>query len=393
MVAVVVVGGCTSRAAPQGFSGLVSSGQTLYASSAGGKVVALNAALRADDAAFPGAGEWEYAATRATKGMFGCGSSQAASIIYGAPVYDDNHLCVGTYDGKVLMLDGDSRSASQAFPQARSGEWQYPRGEDTIGPIVGAPVIDGDMVFVCSSTRDGGQTSGLVYALDRSFGDELWVSPALDGKLWVTPAVEDGVVYVTTFDGHIYALSAQTGERMPWSYEANVGFVSSPLIQDGMVFAGSFDRMLYAIEVGADSPAWSYHAGNWFWATPVMSGGVLYAPNMDGNLYAFNAGTGDLAWTRPFDAGSAIAAGPLLAGDKVVVATKDGNVFLVDAATGAGVRVPNPDNEKATTVNATVIAAPVLHQGLVYVLPQNSTVTAVDPVAATVKYQFSLETE
>ncbi|MFW6056768.1 MAG: PQQ-binding-like beta-propeller repeat protein [Chloroflexota bacterium] len=393
VAALVAVGGCASRGTPQGFTGLVTSGDRLYVSSAEGRILALDVQLRENAARFPGAGEWEYSVTKETSGAFGCGTSQVAATIYGTPVLDNDHICLGTYGGKVLMLDAESRGSSLSFPQVRAGEWEYPRTEDTIGPVVGAPTVAGDKVFVCSSTQDDGQTVGLVYALDRAYGDELWVSEPLDGKLWVSPAVVDSTVYVTTFDGQIFTLSADSGELGQWHYSADVGFVSSPLVRNGIVFAGSFDRTLYAIEVGSSAPLWTYQADNWFWATPIVSGDVLYAPNMDGKLYAFNMYTGDLVWSEPFDAGSAIAASPVIVGDNVVFATKEGDVFAVDMSTGEGANVPNPDNEKATTLDAVVIGAPVVHEGLVFFLPQNNTVTAIDPVASKVEYEFSLEME
>lgn len=393
LAVLVSVGGCAARGAPQGFTGLVSDGKTLYVSSAGGRILGLDVQLRENAASFPGTSEWEYSVTKETSGAFGCGTSQVAATIYGTPVLDNEHICVGTYGGKVLMLDAGSRGSSLSFPQIRAGEWEYPRTEDTIGPVVGAPTVVGDKVFVCSSTQDDGQTVGLVYALDRAYGDELWVSEPLDGKLWVSPAVVDGIVYVTTFDGQIFTLSADRGEVGSWQYDAEVGFVSSPLVRNGIVFAGSFDRTLYAIEVGSNAPLWTYEAGNWFWATPVVSGDVLYAPNMDGKLYAFNMYTGDPVWPEPFDADSAIAASPVIVGSNVVFATKEGDVFAVDMSTGEGVNVPNPTNEKATTLDAMVIGAPVVHQGLVYFLPQNNTLTAIDPVANRVEYEFSLEME
>ncbi len=390
---VVALSGCASGGAPQGFTGLVSDGNSLYVSSAEGRILAVDVQLRENGASFPGADEWEYSVTKETSGTFGCGTSQVAATIYGTPVLDSDHICVGTYDGKVLMLDAGSRGSSLSFPQVRAGEWEYPRTEDMIGPVVGAPTVVGDKVFVCSSTQDDGQTVGLVYALDRAYGDELWVSEPLDGKLWVSPAVVDGTVYVTTFDGQIFTLSADNGELGAWQYDTKVGFVSSPLVRNGIVFAGSFDRTLVAIEAGSSTPLWTYQADNWFWATPVVSGDVLYAPNMDGKLYAFNMYTGDLVWSEPFDAGAAIAARPVIVGSNVIFATKEGDVFTVDMSTGEGVNVPNPAHEKATTLDAIVIGAPVVHQGLVYFLPQNNTVTAVDPVANRVEYEFSLEME
>jgi outer membrane protein assembly factor BamB len=210
VVVAVASTGCTGNAPPQGFAGVTTDGESVFVGTADGKILALNPAARAGEELFPAAGEWSYAITKETKGTFGCGTSQAPSVLYSNPVVNDGHICIGTYDGKVLMMDMESRSTRLVFPQTRAGEWMYPRSEKSIGPVVGSPAVVGDMVFVSSSVKEGSRTFGVVYALDRLYGDELWVSEALDGKLWVTPSVVDGVVYVSTFDGRIYSLDAAT---------------------------------------------------------------------------------------------------------------------------------------------------------------------------------------
>ncbi len=390
---VLLAGGCRSAPASQGFAGVVSDGNELYVGSSDGRILALDTVARATQAAFPSSNEWEYAITAPAKGGFGCSTTQAPSIIYGDPVLNDGHLCVATYGGKVLMLDSASRLAGLVFPQVRSGEWQYPRTDDKIGPVVGSPMMVGDVVYVCSSVRQDGQTSGVVYALDRLYGDELWVSDPLEGRLWVTPAVADGWLIVSTLDGQIYQIDASSGARGSWSYNAGVGFVSSPLVLNAVVYVGSFDRSLYAIPVGAQSPSWRFQAENWFWAKPLVLGNTLYAPCLDGKLYALDAASGASVWAQPFDAGNAIAAPAVAVGDRLVVVTKTGDVYAVNAATGQGVRVPNQTKDKAPTCEAVVVAAPVAHEGLVYVRAQNNVLYAVDPVASRVMSTFSLKME
>ena len=391
----VVLGstGCFGAPPPQGFAGVTTDGDRLYVGTADGKILALDPSARIAQQAFPSEGEWSHAITKETRGTFGCGTSRTPSVLYSNPVLMDNQICIGTYDGKVLMMDMGSRESGLVFPQLRSGEWMFPRTESVIGPVVGSPAVAGDVVYVASSVKEGSRTLGVVYALDRLFGDELWVSEALDGKLWVTPAVVDGVVYVTTFDGRIYSLDAATGALLPWVFEAEFGFVSSPFIADGMVYVGSFDRKLNAVPVGSNGPAWTLQADNWFWSTPVVSDGVLYAGSLDGRLYAVDAQTGAPAWGTPYDAGEAIATSPLLVNDTVVVVTKKGDVHVVNRGMGMGARVPNPTNEKATTINAEVVATASVHDGLVYVRAQTNVLYAIDPVARTVVFMFSLATE
>jgi len=388
----VTLTGCVRNTAPQGFSGIVSTGDTLFVGAADGRVFVVDPDARASGSAFPSDGEWEYAIMTPSRG-FGCSSSEVAATMYGPPVAGSSHVCVATYEGKVLMLDVESRKANLAFPQVRSGEWEYPRADDKLGPIVGSPAVVTDTVFVSSSIEVKRRTTGRVYALDRLFGDELWVSEPLDGKLWATPSVSDGSVYVSTFDGHIYALSASTGALLPWSYEAEVGFVSSPLVADGMVYVGTFDRFLYAIELGAQQPRWRFEGGNWFWGAPVLSGDVMYAPCLDGKLYALDVASGKPVWDEPFDAGSPIAASPAVAGDSLVVATKGGEVYFVNATTGSGTRVPNAAEGKMPTCDAMVVATPCYHQGIVYVRARNNVLYGIDPVSKKVRFTFSLDME
>lgn len=387
--------GCTGEPPPQGFAGVIAGGDSLYVATTQGKLLALDPLARSAEEQFPSFsdGEWYYAITKETRGAFGCRSSQTGSVLYGDPVLSGDHICVATYDGKVLMLNRESRASGLVFPQLRDGEWIYPRTDQSIGPVVGTPTIVGDTVYLCSSLKQGNKTMGVVYALDRVYGDELWMSEPLDGKLWVTPAVVDGTVYISTFDGHVYSLDAASGKLLPWSYQSEFGFVSSPLVHDGMIFVASFDRRLSAIPLGGAAPAWQFQADNWFWADPTIASGIVFASNLDGNVYAMDPKTGNPAWGTPYSAGDAVATSPLVVGDSIVIVTKTGDVHIVNQATGMGARVPNPTNDKATTLNAQVVAEPCYLDGIVYIRAQNNMLYAVEPKLRTVVYSFSLKTE
>ncbi len=384
--------GCAAPA-PQGFSGIVSDGELLYVGSADGQIIAINPSARASGEPFPSNDEWTYPITTQVRGTFGCGTSDVASTLYATPVLTNGHICIGTYDGKVLMVNPEARLTGAVFPQLRSGEWVYPRTDEKIGPIVGDPAVYEDKVFVSSSIADGSRSHGVVYGLDRLYGDELWVSEPLDGKLWVTPAVANGVVYVSTFEGRIYSLDAETGRKLPWVYEGEFGFVSSPVIVDDMLYVGSFNRSLLAIPLGSDSKAWEFEADNWFWSAPVIVDDAMYASSLDGNLYALDRESGALKWVAPYETEDSIAASPVLAGDSVVVVTQHGDVHVVDRNSGMGVRVPNPTSERASTCNADVVAPPYYLDGLVYIRAQNNVLFAIDPVSRSIAYSFSLDME
>ena len=382
-------GGCMGgQSKPQGFSGVVSYDGILYLGSTDGKIMAIDPSARDQDLSFPSSssGEWPFTFTLPSKGTL-CGSSSVPVVMYGTPVTANGMVCVGIYNGKVLMLNPLIRSQNLPFPQAKDGEWAYPRTDDTIEPIVGSPVVANDTVYVCSS-------DSRIYALDMAYGDEKWRSAPLDGKLWTTPLVDGATVYVATFDGHIYALSASDGSLLPWVFEAEVGFVSAPVLYGSTIFAGSFDRNLYAVKVGHDKPLWEFAGGNWFWAAPVVNGDIVYAGCLDGKLYAINGRSGGELWE--FDAGSSIVSSPAMAGDLLVVTCESGDVYLVNAQTGDGRRINNPDdpqNAERPSIDASIKGHICVQDGIAYICAQNNYLYAVDIARGKISWKFPLEME
>ncbi len=380
-------GGCIGRQTkPVGSSGVTSYDGVLYLGSMDGKIMAISPSARSQELGFPSSsGEWSFAFTMPSKGI--CGSSSVPAVIYSIPAVADGMVCIGIYNGKVLMMNPLARSQKLPFPQVRSGEWVYPRTDDVIKPIVGSPVIADDTVYVCGS-------DGRVYALDMTYGDERWKSDPLGDKLWTTPVVDGNTIYVSTFEGYIYALSTKDGSLLPWIFEAEAGFVSSPVLYDDTIFVGSFDRSLYAVKIGDDKPLWKFPAGNWFWAAPLVNNGVVYAACLDGKVYAINAGTGDELWQ--FDIGGRIVSSPVLANDLLVVACESGNVYIVNAETGDGRRVKNPDdsqNADRPSINAPIQGTFCIQNNIAYIKAQDNHLYAVDIDQGKVSPGFSLAIE
>jgi len=367
-------GGCIGgQQKPLGFSGVISYDGILYLGSTDGKIVAVNPSARNQEMSFPSSdGEWSFAITMPSKGI-SCGPSSVPVSIYGTPTVVGESVCIGTYNGKVLMMSPSARSQNLPFPQTRSGEWTYPRTEDVIAPIVGGPVVADDTVYVCSS-------DSRIYALDMTYGDEKWKSDPLGDKLWITPVVEEETVYVSTFDGHIYALSAKDGSLLSWAFEAEAGFVSSPVLYENTIFAGSFDRNLYAVRVGDNEPLWKFLGDNWFWAAPVVANGVVYAGCLDGKVYAIDSKTGNDLWE--FDAGSPIVSSPALADDLLVVACDSGEVYALDIFNGKLI------NE--VSIDAPIQGALCIQEGIVYIRAQDNCLYAMDVGKGKTNWRFPL---
>lgn len=369
----LTLGGCVGgQTDPVGFSGVTPHDGLLYLGSTDGKVMAVNPSARNEEIPFPSSSdEWSFLITKSSKSI-ACGSSSVPVAIYSTPTIAGGLVCVGTYNGKVLMLSPAARSQGADFPQMRSGEWVYPRAEeDVIGSIVGSPVATEDTVYVCSS-------DSRVYALDMVYGDERWKSDPLDDKLWVTPVVKDGVVYVSTFEGHIYTLSADNGALLPWSFEADIGFVSSPVLYDGTILVGSFDSKLYAIRVGSDVPLWAFPADKWFWAAPVVDEGIVYAGCLDGKVYAIELKTGEEVWE--FDTGSPVVSSPALVSDVLVVACDSGDVYALDAAGGGLIN--------KVSMDVSIRGILCVLDGIVYLRAQDNCLYAMDVAKGKIDWQF-----
>ena len=66
------------------------------------------------------------------------------------------------------------------------------------GGVRSSPIVAGDTVYFAT-------TEGLVYALDRHSGQELW-SLSLGSPVMLAPSLAEGKLFVRTEDGRIHAI-------------------------------------------------------------------------------------------------------------------------------------------------------------------------------------------
>ena len=363
-----------------GWSGVTYNDGLLYAGSRDGSIVAVNASARSV--------EWSYAISMPSKGM-SCGQSSASVPIYSTPAADKDLVYIGFYNGKILALNTSVRSQGLPFPQARSGEWIFPRTNETIGEIVGNLVIDKNAIYVAVASSGDKKGGCKIYSLNKTFGD-LNCSPSTLGekcqKLWTTPAIDVDTIYASTFDGYIYSLSTKDLSLLPWTFKADAGFVSSPAVYQDTIFMGAFDNNLYAIEIGSSQPRWKFSGGSWFWATPVVKHGIVYAGCLDGKIYAVNVETGGLEWE--FDTGSSIVSSLVWDGDLLIVASESGGIYIFDTQS-------EPENKammpvKTMPIDAVVQGSLCVQDNMIYVRAQDNDLYALDVEKGWVSWRLPL---
>jgi eukaryotic-like serine/threonine-protein kinase len=164
-----------------------------------------------------------------------------------------------------------------------------------------------------------GDSNGRVYGVNSRL-QPVWAEPfKTEGKIWSSPTVNQGTVYIGSFDKKLYALDAATGGKK-WEFLAGGAVIASPVIDGGTAYFGSFNRSFYAVDASSGDLKWTFEARQGFWASPVVSGGVVYAPSLDGRVYVLNATNGQKI--AEVDLKDAISSTPVLVGKDVVVATE-----------------------------------------------------------------------
>ncbi|MBI3178696.1 MAG: PQQ-like beta-propeller repeat protein, partial [Deltaproteobacteria bacterium] len=74
--------------------------------------------------------------------------------------------------------------------------------------VISAPKTDDKLIFF-------GSTNYIAYAIDTQC-KEVWKFPTAD-RIKSDPLLAGGVLYVSSYDGHLYAVQAKSGQRL-WSF-------------------------------------------------------------------------------------------------------------------------------------------------------------------------------
>lgn len=324
---VLAVSGCT-RVVPVGWSGGAVANGVLFVGSTEGRLVKYQIEDQGRDWSDPlkiSGQAGLFGCAPATSGG-GCGGASSSVPIYGTPVISGEKVYIAGYNGKVYAY----RIGDLGFL------WDYPR-DDYLDPIVGGLALSEGKIFF-------GTSGGAVYGLDAETGVELdsWQEPYLtEDKIWGTPVVEDGVLYIGSFDKNLYAINAENGTEI-WHFTAEGAIIATPLVYGDTVYIGTFDRSLYALDKATGELKWQATGGNWFWAEPVVLDDIIYAPNLDGKVYALRPDTG--AVVNEYEIGP-VASRPVIVGDSIVLATREGLVIKLDTATGGTLQLADFETE------------------------------------------------
>lgn len=211
-----------------------------------------------------------------------------------------------------------------------------------------------------------GDTSKLVWSFET------------EDEIRGTPVVQDGVVYVGSYDHNLYAVNAIDGSFL-WKYAADGGIVTRPVIYDGNAYFGSEDKRLHVISIRSGKIVWSYFAEAPVRSSPTIGSGHVVFGADDGYLYAVSTLTGRRAWR--FDAGAPIRSSPIVQNENIFFGTEDGEFICLDLSGAAKWRFKS---KRAIT------SSPTIYRDMVIVGSVDANVYAMDIKSGFVIWRFRL---
>jgi outer membrane protein assembly factor BamB len=289
----------------------------LYADSADGKLVALDAAT----------GKTIWSKSSRTHGWFGWGDSKRKDAFYaGGPAVSGDLLAVGTLDGHVYGVN------------AKDGS---PRWETTLkSEVLASPVVVGELVVV----RTG---DGRVYGLDAATGERRWVYdqssvPLLSLRGNGALLVANGVVFFGSDGGKLVALRLDNGEKL-WEQSLARGEgrteierlddADGAILLDGQtLYAAAYHGGLLAIDGPSGRPLWSHPFSTY--TSLAIHGDALFGVDDQSLVWAFDKNGGAETWKNDALEYRWLTA-PAVQGDYVVVGDIEGYVHWLQATDGA----------------------------------------------------------
>jgi outer membrane protein assembly factor BamB len=204
--------------------------------------------------------------------------------------------------------------------------------------FVAGPAVAGDQVLL-------GTLDGEVYAFRRADGKEQWHVPA-SSEVLAPPAASGNTIVVKSSDGRVTGLDIADGSRK-WAFDRGEPSLtlrdqSAPLILGSRVYLGMDNGKIAALNLADGDLVWEQTL-----STPTGRGELdrltdidadlleaedgLYAVTYGGDIALIDLNTGDSRWRRSIKSYTGMALG----GDRLYVTDDDGLMWSLDAGSGA----------------------------------------------------------
>lgn len=276
--------------------GLASNGSHIFATTAFGEVVALNAAT--------GGEIWRKKFPAPIKTAPTVSNGQ----VFFVTVANEAFALAATSGAQLWKSSGSGESASaisNTSPAVADG-------------IVVTPHTNGNLI---AFSAGGGQRYWSESLASRQSGASVANLNAIAGR----PVIAGGHVYAISNAGRMAAFDLKSGAEI-WSREFSGN--QTPWVSGEYIFVISQKRRMVAITRRTGAVKWVVDLpGGGIWSGPVMGGGRLLAVSNKGVLASFSPQTGQTMKTR--EAGDAFYIAPVIAGNTVYLLDNDANLLAL----------------------------------------------------------------
>jgi outer membrane protein assembly factor BamB len=275
--------------------GLASDGARVYATTAFGEALSLDAST--------GAILWR---------------KQIGSPIRAAPTVAEGKMVFATVANQVHCLstaDGSELWTSQGV------------GESASVLTSTSAAIEGNVVVVP-------HTSGDVTAFRLSDGTPIWTdtlasmdttsSLANLNDIAARPVIDGGQVFAISHSGTFVAFDSENGAR---AWQRELAGTQTPWVSGDYVFLITDRNKVAAVSRKSGGVRWIKDLPAGVWAGPVMGGGKLIAASSEGSLVMLSAQTGDILIT--IDLKSKIYVPPIIASGTIYLLADDGDLIAM----------------------------------------------------------------
>ena len=242
--------------------------------------------------------------------------------IHGSPTIDPkrNLVYIGAYDGWIYALD---RETGKLVWNTKLGDY-----------IGSSPTLYNNTVYIGVEMR---APDGYIVGVDVDSGKEVFRSGKLGNHPHSTPTIdtESGCIFIGENNGHLfcYWLSNQT-ER--WRFNTGDDIKSTSSVNEGVVYITSWDGYLHAINITTGISIWTHHSGYMIMSSPTVDteNKMIYYGDHSGKIYAVNINRGRRIWV--YNTGDRILSSPTLVKttNTLIIGSNDANIYLLDTTTG-----------------------------------------------------------
>jgi outer membrane protein assembly factor BamB len=197
--------------------------------------------------------------------------------------------------------------------------------------------FEGNVAMLVDGTLLAPNDNFSTYAVDRMTGQVLWHHDMSD-QTWSLPALDvaTGTLYGGNnfyFANNVLAYSSDGGTNV-WMRSVNGTVAASPLLyghgDQAVMMVGGFDGFLRAYRTNDGHPMWSFGARDHIYASPaLLSDGTVVQPAADGTVYGLDATSGQLRWA--FDTLEPLRSSPAVdAADNIYLGSGEGKLFVLN---------------------------------------------------------------